>query len=31
VAEAAGHGGRHSRVHCYERGAIEGEGLNESR
>ena len=30
VAEAAGHVGRHSRLHCCERSAIEGEGLNES-
>jgi hypothetical protein len=27
MAEALGHGGRHSRVHCRERSAAKGEGL----
>jgi hypothetical protein len=27
VAEAVGYVGRHSRVHCRERSAVEGEGL----
>jgi hypothetical protein len=31
LAEAARHVGRNSRIHCCERSAIEGEGLNESR
>jgi hypothetical protein len=31
VAETARHVDRHSRVHCCERSAIEGKGLNESR